>query len=204
MNAVAANARATCLTRPLGRRWIGRVASWLMRAVGWRVILVESMPRKCVVVFYPHTSNWDLVLGLMAKWIMDLRFHVIVKDSAFVGPFGRLLTRLGGIAIDRRAHAGVVGALAARFAQEDELRLVIAPEGTRGRTDHWKSGFYNLALQAQLPLALSFVDYAKRETGVGAWFVPSGDREADMRVIAEFYADKTAKYPAQAGPVRLA
>ena len=171
---------------------------------GWRVVSVEPMPRRCVVVFYPHTSNWDLVLGLMSKWIMGIDFHVVVKDSAFVGPFGGLLTRLGGIAINRRAPTGVVAALAARFRESDVLRLVIAPEGTRRRTEHWKSGFYSLATTAQVPFALSFVDYARRETGIGACFMPSGDGDADMRVIAEFYADKTAKFPAQAGPVRLA
>ena len=203
MNVVLEHANATFLDRPVGHRWIGRIASRLIRLFGWRVVLVEAMPRRCVVVFYPHTSNWDLVLGLLAKWIMDLDFHVVVKDSAFVGPFGGLLTRLGGIAINRREQTGVVAALAARFREQEVLRLVIAPEGTRSLTEHWKSGFYNIALEAQVPFALSFVDYARRETGVGAWFMPSGDRDADMRAIAQFYADKTAKYPAQAGPVRL-
>ena len=192
------------LDRPLGAGAMGWLALRTMRLVRWRVVSVEPMPHRCVVVFYPHTSNWDLVLGLMAKWIMRLDFHVVVKDSAFVGPFGGLLTRLGGIAINRREPTGVVAALAARFRESEVLRLVIAPEGTRRRADHWKSGFYTVATAAQVPFALSFVDYARRETGIGAWFMPSGDREADLRAIAAFYADKTAKFPAQAGPVRFA
>jgi 1-acyl-sn-glycerol-3-phosphate acyltransferase len=203
MNVLLDGADATILDGPRGRRWIGRVAWRAMRLVGWRVVLVEAIPRRCVVVVYPHTSNWDLALGLMAKWIMDLEFHVIVKDSAFVGPLGRILTRLGGIPIDRRAPTGVVAALAERFREQDVLRLVIAPEGTRSRTAHWKSGFYNIAREADVPIALSFVDYARRETGVGAWFTPSGDRDADMQAIARFYAGKVAKHPSQAGPVQL-
>lgn len=179
---------------------LGRCASHVVRLIGWRVLVVEPVPPRCVVVFYPHTSNWDLALGLLAKWIMDLHFKVLVKDTV---PFARWLAPWS-IPINRRARTGATAALAARFAAEDELRLVVAPEGTRSRTEHWKSGFYRLALEAKIPLALSFVDYARRETGIGACFVPTGNRDADMRTIAAFYAGKTARYPAQAGPVRLA
>ena len=193
-------ARVLHLDRPRGGGLIGRCASLVVRLTGWRVLVVDPMPRRCVVVFYPHTSNWDLALGLLSKWIMDLRFKVLVKDTI---PLARWLAPWS-IPINRRARTGATAALAARFAEEEELRLVIAPEGTRSRTEHWKSGFYRLALDAQLPLALSFVDYARRETGIGACFVPTGNRDADMRTIAAFYADKTARHPAQAGPVRLA
>lgn len=191
--------RAITLDRARGRGPLGHMASRLLRARGWRVVTVDPMPRRCVVVFYPHTSNWDFPLGLLAKWVMDVEFHVMVKDTLFLPRW----CAPWAIRVNRRERTGVTATLAERFARDDELRLVIAPEGTRKRTAHWKSGFYHLARAANLPLALSFVDYAKRETGVGACVALTGDIEADMRVVAAFYADKVARYPAQSGPVRL-
>ena len=193
------SARAITLDRARGRGLLGRAAWRAMRIAGWRVVTIDRMPRHCVVVFYPHTSNWDFPIGLLAKWVMDVDFHVMVKDTLFLPRW----CAPWAIRVNRREHTGVTAALAARFAHDEALRLVIEPEGTRRRTGHWKSGFYHLARAAGVPLALSFVDYARRETGVGALIALTGDMEADMRAIATFYVGKVARHPAQAGPVRL-
>lgn len=180
-----------------------RFAAWMLRLTGWRVVLAQPVPLRCVVVFYPHTSNWDFPYGLMAKWLVGVHFRFIAKDSLFATPLGPWLRRWGGIPVDRRGHTGVIARLAAAFAEHDDFRLVVAPEGTRSRTSRWKSGFYHLARAANVPLALSFIDYRRRETGVGGYLDLTGDIHADMARIAAFYADKTGKRPENAGPVRL-
>jgi 1-acyl-sn-glycerol-3-phosphate acyltransferase len=195
--------RVPHLTRPLGRGWHARLAATLLALAGWHVVLAQPVPMRCVVVFYPHTSNWDFVIGLLAKWVTGIHFRFIGKDSLFVGPFAALFARWGGIPVNRRESTGVIAQLAARFATETDFRLAIAPEGTRGRTQRWKSGFYHLTRAADVPLALAFIDYARREVGVGAYVNLSGDEASDMAEIAAFYADKTGRRPANAGPVRL-
>jgi 1-acyl-sn-glycerol-3-phosphate acyltransferase len=180
-----------------------RFAAWVLRLAGWRVVLAQPVPLRCVVVFYPHTSNWDFPYGLMAKWLLGIHFRFIAKDSLFATPLGPVLERWGGIPVDRRGRTGVIAKLAAKFAQHEDFRLVVAPEGTRSRTHCWKSGFYYLALAAKVPLALSFIDYHRHETGVGGYLDVTGDVAVDMARIAAFYAGKAAKHPEKAGPVCL-
>ena len=190
--------------RALDRRLHARVAAALLKLAGWRVVLAQPLPPRCVIVIYPHTSNWDFVVGLLAKWMLGLEINFIGKHTLFEGPLGPLFVRWGGIPVDRRASRGVIAQLAARFAAGGECRLVIAPEGTRGRTEAWKSGFYHLTRAVDVPLGLAFIDYARREIGVGAYVALTGDADADMARIAAFYADKRGRRPERASPVRLA
>ena len=166
-------------------------------------MLAQPFPAKCVVVFYPHTSNWDFPAGLLAKWAMGINFRWAGKDSLFATPLAPLWRRWGGIPVNRRERTGFIAEMQAQFAAHDDFRLVIAPEGTRGRAEHWKSGFWHLARAANVPVALAFIDYARRETGVGAYLAPSDDAKADLAKIAAFYADKTARWPELAGPIRF-
>jgi 1-acyl-sn-glycerol-3-phosphate acyltransferase len=135
------------------------------------------------------------VIGIRVRWI--------AKDSLFRTPLAPLFRRWGGIPVDRRQRSGLVGRLREQFAANDEFRVAIAPEGTRSRTEGWRSGFYSLALAAGVPLGLACIDYRRREIGIGAWITLTGDVEADMAVIAGFYRDRTARRPEQVGPVRL-
>lgn len=161
------------------------------------------MPERCVVIFYPHTSNWDFAIGLLTKWAVAIRFNWVGKDSLFHWPLGPLLRSLGGIPVNRRERTQLVERLAAELARRPVLRVVITPEGTRARTEHWKSGFYHLAKVARVPLALAFIDYTRREIGIGAYRTLTGDAAADMAAIASFYAGRTGFHPEQQGPVRL-
>ena len=188
---------------PLAPGFRARFAGWVMKLVGWRVVLAQPVPLRCVVVFYPHTSNWDFPLGLMAKWLVGIHFRFIAKDSLFATPLGPWLRRWGGIPVDRSSRTGAIARLAAEFAQHDDFRVAVAPEGTRSLTARWKSGFYHLARAAQVPLALAFIDYRRREIGVGGYMELAGDVAADMSRIAAFYADKTARRPENAGPIQL-
>jgi 1-acyl-sn-glycerol-3-phosphate acyltransferase len=194
---------ASYVDAPLVRGLSARFAAAMLRLAGWRVVLAQPVPSRCVVVFYPHTSNWDFPVGLMAKWMLGIHFRFIAKNSLFATPLAPWLRRWGGIPVDRSASTGVIARLAAEFAEHDDWKLVIAPEGTRSHTARWKSGFYHLARAARVPVALAFIDYRRREVGVGGYIELTDDVAADMARIAAFYAEKRGRRQENAGPVRL-
>ena len=191
------------LTAPLASGLRARFAWRLLGLAGWRVVLAQPVPAKCVIVFYPHTSNWDFPIGLCAKWIVGIDFRWVGKDSLFVAPFAGTLRRWGGIPVNRRESTGFVGQMRAALEAHDDFRLVITPEGTRRRVPHWKSGFWHLAREAGVPIGLGFIDYAKREVGIGTWIEATADAKADLERLAGFYAGRIARRPEHAGPVRL-
>lgn len=182
---------------------ISRLAALLLRLIGWRSDYVPPPGPKAVVVFYPHTSNWDFPLGILfrARYGIDARWAG--KDSLFRGPLRRVFLSMGGIPINRREPSGIVAALVDAFAQHDRLMICIAPEGTRSKTDHWKSGFYRLAQAAQVPVGLAYVDYRNKRIGLERWVELSGDAAEDLAQIAAGYADACGRYPDKAAPIRF-
>jgi 1-acyl-sn-glycerol-3-phosphate acyltransferase len=191
------------LARPLGRTRKSRLSFALLRFFGWRVVLAQPVPRKCVVVFYPHTSNWDFPVGLLAKWVTGIEFRWIGKHTLFETPLAPWFVRWGGIPVDRGAAAGFVEQVAASYATAEDFALVITPEGTRRHVPHWKSGFHRLALAVRAPVGLAFIDRATRRVGIGAWIELTGDEAADLAAMRAFYADKRGWNPAKAGPIRF-
>ena len=144
---------APTVDRPRVPGLVPRLAACALRAVGWKIRLCEPVPARCVAIFYPHTSNWDTVIGLLAKAVIGLRIHFVGKDTLFRWPLRPLLVRWGGIPVNRREPKGFVGEVEREFARRDEFLLALAPEGTRGRTEHWKSGFNRIARTVHVPLA---------------------------------------------------
>jgi hypothetical protein len=125
------------------------------------------------------------------------------KDTLFRWPLGALFRALGGIPVDRSGGTGVIAQLLAELARRESLLLVIAPEGTRAHTDHWRTGFYHLALGAHVPVGLGFIDFKRRRLGIAEWQQLSGDPERDLALFRDFYADKTALRPEHAGEIRF-
>lgn len=160
-----------------------------LRAKGWTI--EGSLPPgadKAVLIAAPHTSNWDLPYTLMVAFALRLHIHWLGKASIFRWPFGPLMRWLGGIAVDRsRSNNLVASSAAALAAAPGPVQLVIPPEGTRGRTRHWKTGFYFIAQQANVPIVLAYMDYERKISGLGPLFVPTGDVERDMATIKAFY-----------------
>jgi 1-acyl-sn-glycerol-3-phosphate acyltransferase len=181
-------------------RWLARV---LLGARGWRFEGALPPAPKFVAIGVPHTTNWDFVVFLAVLSHFGVRARWIGKHTLFRPPFGGLMRRLGGIAVDRTKATRVVDQVAAEFSRAERLILVIAPEGTRSRAAHWKSGFYEIARRAGVPIALAYLDYPGKRAGIGPLLVPSGDVAADMDRIRAFYADKVGKHPEQQGPIRL-
>lgn len=158
---------------------------------------------KYVIIAAPHTSNWDLVIALLVAYYFRLDMNWLGKHTLFHWPFGILFRWVGGIPIDRRARSNAVEQVILTFRSRDRMALLITPEGSRKKTDHWKTGFYHIALGAQVPIVLGFVDFRNRTTGLGPTFKPSGDIEADMRIIQEFFAPMRGKRPELKGDIRL-
>lgn len=180
-----------------------RLARFIVRLLGWQIEDKRPAVPKYVIVGAFHTTNWDFPLALLLTGAMGIDIHWIGKDSLFRGPMGWVMRRLGGIAVDRSARHNMVQQVVDIFETRDRLVLVIAPEGTRSKSAYWKTGFYYIALGAQAPIALGYVDYKRKIGGIGGSFMPTGDIHADMETIRAFFADKTPKYPEKAGAILL-
>jgi len=184
------------------KTWLQALGNRLLRLGGWHLVLVQPPP-KTVVIIYPHTSNWDFFIGMAARWAAGLRAYWAGKDTIFRWPVAGLLKRLGGIPVNRRIRTGFTSQMLAEFERRDDFLLVIAPEGTRKRTEYLKSGFYHLALAAKVPLGLAFFDYQRKEVGIGAYIALCGDEQKDLEAIRAFYSDKLACRPEKAGELRF-
>lgn len=172
--------------------FIGR--TWL-RVFGWTMDGERELPRRFVFVAAPHTSNWDFPFMMATAWTLRARIRWLGKHTLFQRPFGWFFTAMGGIPVDRRAPQGLVQQVVDRFNAETDLIVGIPPEGTRGKVDVWKSGFYHVAVGAQVPLGLAYLDFEKRRCGIGGFFTPTGDVSADMDRVRAFYRDIRGKYP---------
>jgi 1-acyl-sn-glycerol-3-phosphate acyltransferase len=170
-----------------------------LRLNGWRVEgALPADARKAVLIAAPHTSNWDLPYTLMLAFCLDLRVYWMGKHTLFRWPFGPVMRWLGGIAVRRERSNNLVAASAdAIRSAAGPLQLVVPPEGTRGKTRHWKTGFYFIAREAGVPIVLAFVDYERKVGGLGPVFQPTGDLERDMAEIKRFYAPIRGRNAAQ-------
>jgi 1-acyl-sn-glycerol-3-phosphate acyltransferase len=160
---------------------------WIFVRRGWRVVgEIPNVP-KLVAIAAPHSTNWDVIWGLLFKVGTRLEIRFIGKREAFFWPLGPILRAFGGIAIDRRDAHDVVGEMRARFEQREKFWLAIAPEGTRKRVTKWKSGFWRIAHEANVPILPAYFHYPEKTIGFGPLFYTTDDMEADMAKIREFY-----------------
>ncbi|MCP4643252.1 MAG: glycerol acyltransferase [bacterium] len=158
---------------------------------------------KCVLIAAPHTSNWDFMFTLAIAFVFRAKVFWLGKDALFRWPFGGLMRWLGGISVDRGRGHNVARQVMRAFEENEELCILIPPEGTRSKVSVWKKGFYHIAKGADVPIGLGFLDYKRRRGGFGPVVVPSDDIEADMRQIREFYSGVTGRHPAKTGEITL-
>jgi 1-acyl-sn-glycerol-3-phosphate acyltransferase len=180
-----------------------RVFRWLLSLLGWRVIDQLPDEPKYILAGAFHTSNWDFPIAILSGPALGVRWHWIGKHTLFRPPFGWLMKLLGGIAVDRRKKGDFVQQMIATFNAADSLKVIIAPEGTRAKAEYWRTGFYYIALGANIPIALGFLDYRRKEVGVGMSFRPSGDIEKDVKVLQDFFKDKQGLRPHNQGEIHL-
>lgn len=167
----------------------------LYRGKGWRLVETSPVPKKCVILGAPHTSNWDFVFFLGVTSDIGIRPSFMGKLSLFRWPLARFMYDMGGIPVDRSKRANYVDQVVAEFDRRDELGLVIAPEGTRGTISEWRTGFYHIALGAGVPIVPAWVDNAAMIGGIGQAIHPTGDFAADLRKIAAFYFSVMPRHP---------
>lgn len=174
-----------------------KVNSFLLRLFRYKID-TENIPpeaKKCVLVFAPHTSMWDFLIGSMALNVMKVPTLFIIKSEAFWWPLGVILKKLGGVPLNRK-NAGKFHQYAANLINErEEVALLIAPEGTRKLNPKWKKGFYYISQEANVPILLGYLDYRSRRGGIGKEVIyPSGDIEKDMESIKKFYYGMHGRY----------
>ena len=178
---------------------------WLLRTLfGWRY--EGNIPKEaCVCLAVPHTSNWDGIWLMALSDQPRLKLSWMIKVSAIRWPWAWLLNRLGAVPIDRSKRENTVQKMIAAFKEDPNLLLVIPPSGTRRKTDTWRSGFYHIALGADVPVALCFLDYKRKRGGFGPIFKLTGNVTEDMNRIRSFYEEKApqARYPEQVTTIRI-
>lgn len=178
-----------------------KIASAILRVSGWEVVGAVPDIDKAVYIAAPHTSNWDAFWLLVAKTVLGLEASFLAKHTLFWWPLSAILNWFGAIPVDRSRGAGVVHQLVDMFADSEHLNLALAPEGTRKWTQYWKTGFYRLALEADVPIVLGFIDYGNKKMGIGGTFRPSGDLQKDLKYLRDFYRPHMPRHPRNKGPI---
>lgn len=181
-------------------RQIARLILW---AGGWTPVGEVPDEPKAVFIAAPHTSNWDGFWALTYKVAVGLDVHFFAKHSLFWFPLGTLLRGLGGIPLDRSKATSAVALAVDMFAARDQFFFGLAPEGTRAYREAWKSGFYRIALGADVPVFLGQIDYGKKQVGIGGRLDLTGDQDVDLQKIADFYDGSKARWPEKTTPIRF-
>ena len=179
------------------------ISLYILKFFGWRLQADIPPDKKFIIIGAPHTSNWDFPLAILALSAMGLKFHWVGKHTLFRFPFGFFFKALGGVPVDRNIRQSFIQKMIGLFSNSNPFILAIAPEGTRAKTGYWKTGFYSIAIDAGIPIALGYLDYKNKTMGVGATLYPTRDIEKDFLVIQKFYANKTGRFPDKQGPVQL-
>lgn len=168
----------------------------ILKILGWKISGdFQGEMKKSVLVIAPHTSNWDFIIGRLVFNVLQVKVKFLIKKEAFKFPLGYFLKKWGGIPVDRTQKTNLVDQIAQQFNDKNELIITLTPEGTRSYVNQWKKGFYHIAQKANVPIVLGFLDYGKKEAGLGNMFYPSGDYKKDMKLVHEFYRNKTGKHP---------
>lgn len=185
-----------------------RLALRVLNLLGWRLLFRPLPGPHGVAIAYPHTSNWDVLVGLLAKWAVGLPFRWLAKEKLFRGLAGKtigpIFRRWGAVPVERGTSTGATARLAATMKASDWFWLALAPEGTRSFSQHWRSGFYHLAVTARVPLLLVYLDYPNKTFGVIDHLELTGDQERDMAAIRAVYTGHHGLHPELEGSIELA
>lgn len=167
-----------------------------LRIMGWRLNgTISPDLKKCVMIVVPHTSWIDFFIGVLARGSIGLEMHYVAKKELFVFPFGFWFRWMGGAPLNRSRNENKVDAIAAIFTGRDVFRLAIAPEGTRKKVNNWKTGFYYIALKAEVPVVAVAFDYGKKEVKIAQPYYVTGNRDADFDVLEQHYKGVTGFVP---------
>ena len=172
----------------------------ILKLNGWKIIGVSTYPEKCMVVTAPHTSNWDFFIGRCYAYIIAIHPKYLIKSELFLPVLGTLIKWNGGIPVYRNTKHNVVEQVVKMINSSNAINIGIAPEGTRTKVEKWKTGFYHIAVKANVPILLLKMDYENRQVGIICDFFPCGDFEKDMLFIQEQYKDVKGRIPENYNP----
>lgn len=164
--------------------------------MGWKI--VNDFPKeisKYVVIAAPHTSWQDFPIGILVKYATRTKINYIGKDSLFKGPFGFIFRMTGGTPVDRSKSNNLVDAIVDIFNSKSEFRLALSPEGTRKKTERWKTGFYYIAKGAKVPIVMATLDFGRKQVKISEPYYLTNDKEADFKVFHKYYEDVQGKHP---------
>lgn len=164
-----------------------RLCTWALQRLGWRMEGEWPDLKKCVLIAAPHSSAWDVVIGLLVLQASGLQITFMGKQEAFKWPLGPLLRHYGGMSVNRSAPAGVIDQVVAEIRNADNIWFALAPEGTRKAVKEWKTGFWKIAKQANVPVCCCYFHFPDKVIGVGKVFELSNNMEADIAEIRTWY-----------------
>jgi len=182
---------------------LSRLSMWLLNTLGWTIHADLPDIKKYVAIAAPHTSNWDFPLGILAAKAINLKVHWMGKHTLFRWPYGWFFRLIGGTPIQRDGGQNYIEQMSDLFEHSEQLVLALAPEGTRGKTDHWKTGFYYIASAANVPILMAYLDFGNKQVGTSKLFYPGEDIEADFAQIRQFYASRRGKNPENASLIQV-
>lgn len=171
-----------------------KLSAFILKMLGWKIEGITDYPTKCVICVAPHTSNWDLILGKLIYSSLGRKASFLIKKTWFFFPMNLLFDAIGGIPVDRSKKTSLTEQMAYQFNTRDHFELAITPEGTRGRNDEWRKGFYYIALEAKVPIIIAVMDYKRKVACFKAVFTPTGDFDKDIVEIKSYYKGATGKH----------
>lgn len=166
----------------------------LFKLMGYKVIVTEQIPDKCIIALAPHTSNWDFIIGNLYASAVGLKSNFLMKKEWFFWPLGYMMRALGGIPVYRDKRSKATEKIAQQAKEAETFRLCITPEGTRKANPEWKKGFYYIALNANIPILLYGLDFEKKMIVCTKTFMPTNDIEKDMKEIKDYFKDFKGKH----------
>lgn len=172
-----------------------KICNFILKLIGWKIVGITNLPDKSVICVAPHTSNWDLLLGLIIYKAMGRKASFLIKKEWFFFPMNLIFNIIGGIPVDRSRKTSLTEQMSELFAEREHFQLAITPEATRKLNPEWKKGFYFIALAAKVPIVVVALDYGKKEVDFKKILIPSGDADADIDEIKACYKGVKARHP---------
>lgn len=171
------------------------IAKKILALFGWKVTGKIPQTTKGLFVVVPHTHWEDFPLGLLVRQYLGLEVKFIAKKSLFTGVKGFAFRWLGGYPVDRKRSLGFVKSVVEIFNSHDLFFIAIAPEGTRKKVDHLKTGFYYIALEAQIPLFLTSFDYSKKKVHISDPVWPDASNPDQFKEIEDYFRGIQGRVP---------
>jgi len=169
-------------------------AKVILKIIGWRVTgFNPAHVKKSIVLVVPHTSYWDFPIGILSRNYFNANIKFVGKAELFKGIQGWVTRKMGGIPVIRGGNTTFIEDVVAMFDNAEELCIQIAPEGTRKRVKHLKSGFYRIATQAKVPVILTKFDFKIKEVNFGEPYYLSDDKPLEMKKVEDYFRGTQGK-----------